>query len=172
MRARDIALASILTALQIITLLISYVIPTIKLALLFAAALYPGVLLRIGVKRRTVTASFFASAALTVLLVQVPEIQAGFIALFGWYALLHEGTKHMHAIRRQLIRWAGFISAAGLAFIAFTYIVPIEITYALWAAALAGAAAFIVMQILYEFTVREFIKLSKIRLIDGKIKFK
>jgi hypothetical protein len=172
MKSRDIAIAGIVTALQIITLLISYIIPTIKLALLFAASVYPGVLLRIGVKRRTVASSFLASAALAVFLVQVPEIQAGFIALFGWYAILHEGTKHMHKIRQQLIRWAGFIAAAGLVYIAFTYIVPIEIGYALWIIALAGIAAFIAMQLLYEFTVRELIKVTKIRLYDGKIMFK
>ena len=66
MKSRDIAIAGIVTALQIITLLISYIIPTIKLALLFAASVYPGVLLRIGVKRRTVASSFLASAALAV----------------------------------------------------------------------------------------------------------
>ncbi len=172
MKARDIALASILIALQIITLLISYIMPTIKLALLFAASVYPGVLLRIGVKRRTIVASFFASAALVVFLVQVPEIQAGFIALFGWYALLHESTKHMHKISQQLIRWTGFMLAAGGMYLAFTYIVPIEIGYALWIVALAGVAAFALMQILYELVVCEVIKFTKIRLINGKIKFK
>ena len=78
----------------------------------------------------------------------------------------------MHKIRQQLIRWAGFTAAAGLVYIAFTYIVPIEIEYALWIIALAGIAAFIAMQLLYEFTVRELIKVTKIRLYDGKIMFK
>jgi hypothetical protein len=172
MKARNAALAGILISLQVITLLISYIIPTIKLALLFAASIYPGVLLRIGISRRTIAVSYLASAALVIFLVQVPEMQAGYALLFGWYALLHESTRQMPFAKQQLIRWAGFILSAGLFYLAVTYILAIETGYALWIIALAGAAAYVMMQAVYELVVREVIKLTKIRLFNGKIKFK
>lgn len=171
MKAREIAIAGLLAALQVLTLLLAYVIPTIKLALLFAASVYPGVLLRIGVKKRAVFTSYISAAVLTVLLVQIPEIQAGFAVFFGWYGLLHESTKNIRPIKRQVLRWAGFLAAALAFYVAILYFVNIQFKYALWVMALLGAAAFVIMQFIYEFTVKEFIKASKISLSDGKITF-
>jgi hypothetical protein len=172
MKARELAIAGLLAALQILTLLLAYVIPTIKIALLFAASAYPGVLLRIGVKKRAVLVSYLSAAVLTVFLIQIPEIQAGFAVFFGWYGLLHEATKPMKPAIKQAVRWAGFLAAAALMYASVLYFVDIEFKYALWAMALLGAAAFVIMQFIYEFTVREFIKISKIGYLDGKITFK
>ena len=172
MKAREIAIAGLLIALQILTLLLAYVIPTIKLAVLFAASLYAGILLRIGIKKRVVLVSYLSSVILTIFLVQIPQIQVTFAAFFGWYGILHEATKSMRLLKQQAVRWAGFAASVAVLYFLITYIIHIELAYALWVMALLGAAAFAIMQLLYEFTVKEFIKISKIRFSEGKITFK
>ena len=172
MKPRTVATAGMLIALQVITLLIAYIVPTIKLALLFASSVYSGILIRIGFSKKAVTVSFFAASILTVFLIQIAEIQAAFIAFFGWYGLIHEATKNMGLIKKQAVRWLCFLASAALMYIGLTYIVPIQINYSIWIITLAFSAAFILMQFLYEFTVREFIIRTKIKLKDGKIVFK
>ncbi len=172
MKAHKLATAGLLTAIQIITLLIAYVVPTIKLALLFAVSLYPGILLHIGFDKKAVFASFAASAILLVFLIQIPELQGGFIAFFGWYALVHEGTKKMARIKKQLIRWALFAVSAGLMYLVVRFVFPLELKYELWIIAITGAVAFIAMQAIYELCVREIIRRTKIKSINGKITFK
>ncbi len=172
MKTKNIAISGLITALQVLTLSISYIIPTINLALLFAASLYPGILLRIGIGRKAVFVSVAASSVLTIFLIQIPVIQGGFIAFFGWYALIHQGTIKMGMAKKQLFRWAFFALSAGLMYLAVLFIFPVELKYALWIFVAAGIAAFVIMQALYEFTVRELIKKTKIKSIDGKITFK
>ena len=172
MKARELATAGLLVALQVLTLLLAYVIPTIKLALLFAASVYTGVLLRISFKKQALLAAYIAAAVLAVLLIQIPEIQVGFAVFFGWYPLVHEVTKPLTPISRQAVRWAGFLLAAAAMYAAITFFIDIEFKYAMWIMALLGAAAFTAMQFLFELTVKEFIKITKICLNDGKITFK
>ncbi len=172
MKARAIALAGMITSLQILTLALAYIIPTINLALLFAAALYPGILLRIGFNKKAAFTSFITSAALIIFLIQIPEIQVAFISFFGWYGFLHESTKKIKKIKQQIIRWLCFLLSAVLMYIAVTYFVSIQINYALWIIILAGLVAFTAMQFLYEFTVKGIVKKGKIKFIDGKITFK
>jgi len=172
MKARDIAIAGILIALQVLTLLLVFVLPTIKLALLFAACVYPGILLRLGVKKSVILTSFVACATLVFLIVQIPEIQFAYVAFFGWYGLVHENTRNISMAKQQLIRWGCFSVSVGFLYTVFTYIITFQLEYALWLIALLGAVSFIVMQVFYELIIKEFIKISKIKLIDGKIVFK
>jgi hypothetical protein len=172
MKARELAIAGLLVALQILTLLLAYVLPTIKLALLFAACLYSGVLLRIGIKYKVVLLAYVSSVVLTVFIIQIPQIQVTFAAFFGWYGILHEATKSKRRVKQQSLRWLGFATAAATLYVLITYVVHIELEYALWLMALLGAAAFIAMQLIYEFAVREFVKISKISYSDGRITFK
>ncbi len=172
MKTRDITIAGILIALQVITLLLIYVIPTIKLALLFAVSLYSGILLRVGVKRITIFLSYIATAALILILINIVDITALFIVFFGWYSLLHEGTRKVSSIKKQIVRWVGFIASFAILYFAFTLLITFEIAYALWIYALAGVVAFIALQILYEMCVKEFIRMSGIRYEKGVIIFR
>ena len=172
MKTRDITFASMLVALQVITLLIIYVIPTIKLALLFAVSLYSGILLRIGVKKTTIIISYIVSSALILFLIRIVDVTALYIVFFGWYGLVHQETIHIGSFKKQIIRWISFIAAAAVLYFAFTYLVSFEIAYALWIYALIGIGAFIIMQILYELCVKEVIILTGIKYTNDKIIFK
>ncbi len=161
-----------LIALQVLTLLIIYVIPTIKLALLFAVSLYSGILLRIGIKKNTIIISYIASCALIIFLIRIVDVSILFIIFFGIYGLVHESTKHYSILKKQLVRWGCFFISAALLYFAVTYIISIEIVYALWIYALICIATFVAMQILYEICVRELIRITRIKYIDEKIVFK
>lgn len=172
MKSREIALSGIVISLQVITLLIIYVVPTIKLALLFASSLYLGVLLRLGVKKTTGILSFVVSSALILFLVHVVDITVMYIAFFGWYGIVHESTKHLKMSTKQIIRWVCFILSAALLYVGVTYFIKIDLKYALYLYAIFGVLAFAVMQVLYELCTRELIRLTGIRIVNGKITFK
>ena len=172
MKTRDIAITGILIALQILTLLIVYLLPTIKLTLLVAVSLYSGILLRIGVKKKAVLVAYIAASILMILLIQVPQIQIAFIAFFGWYGLMHESTRNMPLLKKQLIRWAGFFVSMTVLYLIIRFVVPIELNYALWIIALAGTLAFLAFQFAFEIVVKEFIKMTHINFFNGKITFR
>lgn len=172
MKTRDIAIAGLLSALQVLTLFIVYLLPTVKITLLITVSVYSGILLRLGVKNRTILTAYITAAILTVLLIQVPQIQIAYIAFFGWYGLMHDATKNMPKLKKQLIRWGGFLIAMSALYLIIRFIVPIELNYALWIIAIAGIVAFIIFQIAYEIVVKEFIKMTHINYSNGKITFR
>ncbi len=169
---RSLAFAGIIIALQVITLLIIYVIPTIKFALLFAVSLYIGIIIRIGIKKKVAVISYIASSLLVLFLIRIADIIILYIAFFGWYGIVHESTKHFNFFKKQLIRWICFLISAILLYLAVTFIISFNIIYALWIYSLAGIAVFILLQILYELCIREIIKLTGIKIINDKLIFK
>lgn len=172
MKTREIALAGIIIALQVVTLLVIYIVPTIKLALLFASSVYLGVMLRIGTHKTTGIITYIASSVLILLLIHVVEIKALYIAFFGWYGIVHESTKHHKMLKKQIIRWISFILAGVLLYLAFTFFIKIELQYALYLYAIFAVIGFAVMQVIYELFIREIIRLTGLRIIDGKLVFK
>jgi hypothetical protein len=172
MKTRDITLMGILIALQVVTLFIVYVIPTIKFALLFASSLYIGIMLRIGIKRITVLISYIASCLLIVFLIQITDITAFFIAFFGWYGILHEATGNLGKVKKQIYRWLGFLLSGALLYLAFTYLISIPIERSIFLYGIVAAVLFMAMQIFYELCITELVKITGIKIIDDKIIFK
>jgi hypothetical protein len=172
MKTREIALAGIIIALQVITLLIVYIFPTIKLALLFASSLYLGVILRLGIHKSIGIITYIASSALILLFVHVVEIKALYIAFFGWYGIIYESTNHLKTLPKQAFRWLSFILACAILYFAVTFLIKIDLQYALYLYAIFGVIGFVAMQVLYELCIKEIIRLTGIRIIEGKIVFK
>lgn len=173
MKSREIAIAGLLIALQLTTLLLVFIIPTIKLSLLVAVSLYSGVLLRVGVNNKTILISYITTSILSVfMLISVPQILIAYIAFFGSYSLIHEISKNMPLVKKQLIRWGAFIVSMTIMYIIINFIVPIELNYALSLIAVIAVVAFIIYQLFYEFIIKEFIKMTKMKYIGGKITFR
>ena len=159
--AKKLTVLSVSTALQIVILLLTLVLPTVKLSMLFLASLLNGLLCSAGYKKRHVFMSFISVSILSMLLISNYIIPASYILFFGGYGIVHFASKPKKQFVKQLIRFAYLAIGSAALYLLFssffkgTLLLKVPYIYFLPAVAAVG---YILFQLLYDMVIKEFFK--------------
>ena len=161
LKTQKLTVLAVSSALQTALLLMSAILPSVKVSVLFAASIFNGLLCSAGYNKRHVFMSFISVGILSLIFIPNYIIPVSYILFFGAYGIVHFATKAKGLFVKQTIRFAYLAAgSAALFFIfkAFFSAMPLFNKPYIYFLPIALAVGYLAFQLVYDMVIKEYFK--------------
>ncbi len=158
---KQLAVLSVSTAVQIVLLLISFILPTVKISLLFVVSIFNGLLCSAGYRKSYVFLSFTSVSVLSLIFISNYIIPVSYILFFGAYGIIHFLSISKKPFLKQILRFAYLTAGLGLLYLIFTTLLSdsiiLSVPYVYFVPAVI-VVGYLLFQFLFDMVIKEFYK--------------